>query len=304
MAKGCPKCRFPGASILQDGSCRCANCGHVYQARIPYPQPPARRGAASSSTNSPRTAIIIVVSIIVLAVSGFIFAVSASESDRPEPPEPAPTVQASTSESAPRNAVPAGPPRARIDAPTLKGKSGTRRWWVVHYHNTGKTTIYRPSIKVSYTDTRGRKATWVAASLLHWLPRGADTWIKVQLSNVGQGAVRFEVTGLKSPGKYQTPWARMQGRNLSVEENPSSGAKDYPYLKGEVYNDSHFKLFSIRVFAVGYDENDQPCSFATGYTTKSILADRDRAGFKVRTGDWQTRKPSYWRVEAWGMVRD
>ena len=304
MATGCPKCRFLGSAVLQDGSRRCAGCGHIYQAVMQYPLPPMRNGASAAATSNTRAIFIVAASILVLVASGLVYSFIASDGDSDEPPI-APDVPARTakSESSVLQPETRGAPQARIAPELMSGYNGSSRWWVMQYQNTGGTPISFPTIDVKYTDVNGNPATYQARSQVYWLPAGESAWIIANISRAGNGDVTLSVSDLKAPSRFQSRFVRLDARNVRLEDNPSPALKDYPFLVGDVINNSGEAVSSIRVFGIGYDFSDKPCAFTSGYAKATKLADGGTAPFKLGTGTWKTRKPSYWKAEVWASVQ-
>lgn len=270
-----------------------------------YPQPPAHAGGSSTTpAGGARGAIIVAASVIVLAVSGLVYFMSAGES-RSEPPVPDPVVSARTSaaQSGGDYTEAAEPPQASIAPEFMSGYNGSSRWWVMQYRNTGNTPISYPTIDVKYTDVNGKPATYKARSQVYWLPAGESAWIIANISRADTGNVTLSVSDLKAPSKFQARFVRLDARNTRLEDNPSPALKDYPFLVGDVVNNSGRAVSSIRVFGIGYDFNDKPCAFCSGYAKTGNLAKGATAPFKLGTGTWKTRTPSYWKAEVWASVQ-
>lgn len=297
---GCPKCLFPGASILLDGSRRCAQCGNIFQSVIDFPDAPSRPSGAAPVAAGKRTFALVFVGIAVfVAIVGVFVALTLSRQSAPnpyrEPPPRALTGQAET-------AAAAGPAQARINPQFFRGQNGDRQWWVLKYENTGDVPIWFPSVICEFRDANGKSESHVQHAEAAKLPAGEAIWMLVEPFGVGPHDAEFSVNGPKRATEIQPPCVRLQVDNVMLEANPDRNLAHYPFLTGTVTNNSGKRLQSVRVHGIGYDEQDLPCAYASGYAQTRKLGAGQTTEFRIGTGTWTARPPARWEAIAWGEL--
>ncbi|MCA8934989.1 MAG: hypothetical protein KDB68_02180 [Planctomycetes bacterium] len=313
MATGCPKCRFKGANILPDGSLRCAGCSHIYHPPIVYPEPPNSAGRSAAPTGGGSRKIVVLAVVAGMLIFGVVFVDAASSKDAgPDPyyaehttsPVPEQSKEASSLDVR-DDELPAakGPPQGKISPSVVSGRNGDRPWWLLKYINSGDVPISFPSIKGELKNAAGEPIEHIARANIYWLPPGDYVWILAMLPAGTQPDASFSVEGPKATSRYQVAWKRLDPEQVKVEPHPNSHMVNYPYLTGRVVNNSGSKLTSIRLQGIGYDVEDEVCSYATGYASENALQDGAVADFKFGTGAWQIRQPVRWEVDAWGSVQ-
>ncbi|MCB9933903.1 MAG: hypothetical protein H6841_10830 [Planctomycetes bacterium] len=304
MAIACPNCAFQGASILFDGSRKCASCGRVYHADFEYPQPPGPAAAMPVAAGAAQKKVGVVAALALVMGAGIVAFVYAARSEPPEGPRPDPLPQAEAPEPEP---VESGRLAAEIGPEVVVGSNGVSPWWLVEYRNTGEVSISFPKVRAHAKDEQGRAAfDHEAAAWVYRLAPGESVWILVNPtgSHRGRFTAQFEVIGPVQATRSTPRQLKLELPSHEMEPNPSPGLRAYPFLVGRLRNNSKSRLGSVHVMAVGYNLAGQPCAFAHGYARSTSLQAGEESDFRLGTGTWQAELPATWRVEAWGNVRN
>jgi hypothetical protein len=286
--------------MFRDGHLKCASCGQEFDARLAYPQAP-RGGAPVTRTSVGRTPVFIVSgAVFAIVLAGFLvmWLSSSGGSDRQTRPA---VNQVST------GTEPAPAPQslyAEVAETVLSGRASTFAWWVVSYRNAGSGVIASPRIKASIRDEKGNIVHEEEhGAPIVYLPPGETVWIYVSPRNLVGTDAEFKVVDLKAPSQWLAEHKRLEVSDLQVTPQESPHLAKYPFLTGRVRNHHHDRMRVVTLQAVAYNEQGEPCGYASGYATPSNLAPGEAAEFKLHTGAFVNETPARWELKAWGAVR-
>lgn len=296
----CPNCRFAGANVLFDGQLKCAGCGTIYRQRLDYPSvPQGKRVAASTGSGRKFAPLIVIAAIVVIMFGGFFVALI--DSEEPEPFREQPYPSRSSTHAEPEVEI----LEVEVAESVIDGSGHSFPWWAVSYRNTGNVPVRTPNVIATFLDKYGNRIqdqTCWSFTLL--LPPGDQIWIFVTPSNAERVTDATFVAGeLRKAPNYSRDHKRLQVRGIAVEPNESPSRATYPYVTGTVYNPHDVSMRVNMLMAIGYDENDKPCAYASGKTVDRYLGAEGTTTFKINSGIYQVYPPVRWVIDAWGTER-